>query len=433
MSLEVFERLIDFGVPLLLAAAGLYLVYRGLNPRRPGGVRACPKCRYDMRGTQSLMCPECGFAAPSERAMVRGMVRRPVVMLGAVMVLPSVWVGVFLLLTVPGSAMSNQAITRATERAEAEAKREGVTVGFERLTSRLDAQNDPGIRLAQWAYFGLRGVTSLLTGSAAGGPDQWWEAAGADNKTDEPKLESPKVRRTLSGDPWCLSWGRYVIHQWMSPIRHYRRYSPRASVVIGVKVVGPGMKERPQERVPGTVAQMLLGMPMIHDAELRNIVVDDALVGALAKMPRLTTLTLADCEVGDAQLAGLQGNGGINWVSLELTRAPTSEMFLALGDWPGLTNLSISGPKFEDWKIRDDAFAKLVSAPKLSALHLNGRVRLGRADLSAGALKKRPVTMGPGVVFVFEPKDLSPLVEEVFIRGTMATERVGEGGVRGVE
>ncbi len=50
-----------------LGLAGLSLLYWSLLKDRARGRRRCPKCWYNMSGTQSMRCSECGSETKSER------------------------------------------------------------------------------------------------------------------------------------------------------------------------------------------------------------------------------------------------------------------------------------------------------------------------------------------------------------------------------
>ncbi|GEM_PF-5855472 len=56
---------------VLLALAGLALLYRSLLHDRSRGRRRCPKCWYDLRASDSLTCPECGYTAKRERQLLK--------------------------------------------------------------------------------------------------------------------------------------------------------------------------------------------------------------------------------------------------------------------------------------------------------------------------------------------------------------------------
>ncbi len=60
----------DWGFQILSAAAGLaglLLLYWALCRDRSRGRRRCPKCWYDLRGSETLTCSECGYTAKRER------------------------------------------------------------------------------------------------------------------------------------------------------------------------------------------------------------------------------------------------------------------------------------------------------------------------------------------------------------------------------
>lgn len=60
----------------VLALAGLLVIFRALFGDRARGRRRCPRCWYDMSGTDGLRCPECGRSAKSASRLLRTR-RRP--------------------------------------------------------------------------------------------------------------------------------------------------------------------------------------------------------------------------------------------------------------------------------------------------------------------------------------------------------------------
>ena len=60
----------------LLALLGLFLLYRGLRPRREGATPYCRKCAYNLTGTDrdapDARCPECGTDVTTTDAVVFG-------------------------------------------------------------------------------------------------------------------------------------------------------------------------------------------------------------------------------------------------------------------------------------------------------------------------------------------------------------------------
>jgi hypothetical protein len=76
------QAFLDFGVPGVVLLVGLWCLY--VACRQPG-YPACPKCRYNMKGTQNLTCPECGHSAKSQRQLTRWKFRKRWLVLSLVM------------------------------------------------------------------------------------------------------------------------------------------------------------------------------------------------------------------------------------------------------------------------------------------------------------------------------------------------------------
>ncbi len=60
-----------WGTGIALGVAGLGLLYWSLFRDRSRGRRRCPKCWYDMSGTEGLWCPECEGEVKSERMYLK--------------------------------------------------------------------------------------------------------------------------------------------------------------------------------------------------------------------------------------------------------------------------------------------------------------------------------------------------------------------------
>jgi predicted RNA-binding Zn-ribbon protein involved in translation (DUF1610 family) len=60
----------------LLALAGLFVIWRGLYPRRQGTTPYCRKCGYNLTGkdrtAEDARCPECGFVVSADDAVIFG-------------------------------------------------------------------------------------------------------------------------------------------------------------------------------------------------------------------------------------------------------------------------------------------------------------------------------------------------------------------------
>ena len=58
-----------WGSGIALGIFGLWLMWWSLFSDRSRGRRRCPKCWYDMSGTDDLRCPECGRKAKSKKKL----------------------------------------------------------------------------------------------------------------------------------------------------------------------------------------------------------------------------------------------------------------------------------------------------------------------------------------------------------------------------
>lgn len=78
-----------------LSFLGLYLIVRGLWPRRRGSTRYCRRCGYNLTGLSSERCPECGRELSGRGIVIGTRQRSPVrVLLGVSCLLPLLAVGV---------------------------------------------------------------------------------------------------------------------------------------------------------------------------------------------------------------------------------------------------------------------------------------------------------------------------------------------------
>lgn len=55
---------------IVFSLAATWLMYSGLFRDRSRGCKRCPKCWYDMRGSPTLLCPECGHEAKTEQMLL---------------------------------------------------------------------------------------------------------------------------------------------------------------------------------------------------------------------------------------------------------------------------------------------------------------------------------------------------------------------------
>jgi hypothetical protein len=424
--LDVYERMIDFGIPLVLAALGVFLIYRGLNPRAWG--RKCPGCRYDMRGTVGLKCPECGCVAGSEREVERGRISRRKVWAGAVLMLPFVWMAVFVCLVVPGPIFENRRYSQMKEGVETAAQGEAVEVVFrENPVAKLAGTPKDGVSTA--LFFCLRGVWSCFEGAWRTG-DQMWEGAQSDYwlfGRESPGLMQTGMTRMNNGENWTLRWALFVAHQWAYPMRHYGRYSEKVREPWSAEITGAKVAETPTNTVPEALAERLGTIEELSELRLKNIVLSDAMVAVMVRMPNLRAVYFEGCEVSDGQLKALGANGRIYFVALlAMARPITSEMLMALSTWRKLSIVILTSARFTDLRVSDEAFAKLMASPDMREVSVSGRVRLGKAEMTAVEIRRRKVEIRGGVVFVFARDEVSPEVEAVFIKGPLATEVVEE-------
>lgn len=79
-----------YGASAGLFLFGLIVASIGWHGERSRGRRRCAKCWYDMGGTESRQCPECGHVARSERGLYRPRRRQRVLAFGVVLMAASV-------------------------------------------------------------------------------------------------------------------------------------------------------------------------------------------------------------------------------------------------------------------------------------------------------------------------------------------------------
>ncbi|MEM6334615.1 MAG: hypothetical protein AAF823_14885 [Planctomycetota bacterium] len=86
MDLPVWAIRFLPNVWLVVVGLGACLLVYGLWRWRLRSRRACPRCGYDMRGTEGLTCSECGATAAHERQLWRRPIRRWAVAVGLALV-----------------------------------------------------------------------------------------------------------------------------------------------------------------------------------------------------------------------------------------------------------------------------------------------------------------------------------------------------------
>ncbi|MCH7547586.1 MAG: HEAT repeat domain-containing protein [Planctomycetes bacterium] len=82
-----------WGSGIILGIFGLWLMYRAMFADRSRGRRRCPKCWYDMSGTESLRCPECGRAAKTEKSFYKARRRWRLTLLGVMLMFAGLGLG----------------------------------------------------------------------------------------------------------------------------------------------------------------------------------------------------------------------------------------------------------------------------------------------------------------------------------------------------
>jgi hypothetical protein len=77
--------ILDITVPAFTLLLGIYLLYLALRHYRFKPAPICLQCRYDMRATPGLTCPDCGFTHTSQNQILKGQIFKRSLLFGTLL------------------------------------------------------------------------------------------------------------------------------------------------------------------------------------------------------------------------------------------------------------------------------------------------------------------------------------------------------------
>ncbi len=371
---------IDFGVPALMLAVGLWLILRvGLGKWRRKAARRCFGCGYDMRETAGLVCPECGYEAKGQKLVERGRVRWRWLAVGVLLCAPGIWLAGFWVLYTP-KALARRAVEA---RYDDEYK-----LHYGPVSLRVNYQGQGVDEERGAADFRYRVFVWLMED-----PAEMKSFCGiARGYFSPPDLEVTLEPGSVNL-PSHLSYrdrvAVFLAHLFLYPQRHYGAYLPYIQV-DEVVIEGTGA-----EVVPDAAHEDMKVFDELKDFAVFEMRVDDRLLGFLAKQKTLETVDMEKVEASAEGVALLGGLRELEHVRLSFERAVTTKEVEALSRVRGLTGLSLRSEKAEqgEW---DAVLAKLVESHRLEDLILdfpmemkpNGTAKLPKAVAGCKTLRR---------------------------------------------
>jgi hypothetical protein len=411
-------RGIDFGLPVVAGLIGYGVIRLGRMTYRKVAQRRCRACRYDMRASMGLACPECGHVAPDQEEIEHGYVRRWVVGLGCLGFLPAVWTLGFLIAAGLGLWLDRKpeqfreecsaVVAAGTSKEKGERKLQAWTFAGRGEIS----YSTPGVNgVSRWVMRQLRHQAgceyTLRASQRATGerPDRELieildGLAYRDAQADE---------SLLSGEYWsvsCVTYNdsleyhekyrvyRYLAHYWVNPMFHFGRYfapNPNYSqwwtidpddhdgLHIDASGYRPGEEslydDAPPVVIPDALLEKILARGGFRHLHLRGVVCDDRVMRIAAESPDLMTISANHVRASpEMMLRIFKGSPRLGGVNLRYDRPVTDQEALALPE-PSKAEVEVSWLGEAAWS--DEAVASLLETSEWRLPSLSGDVRPG--------------------------------------------------------
>ncbi len=338
------EMVVDYGIPVVIAALGWWMIVLGWRTYRKVPARHCPECGYDMRETAGLICPECGKSGGTQERIEHGFVRWKLVWLGRVMFVPLVWALVFT--AIAGSTKSytwwtiwqatgvyrdgvgNRVSVVATEggwNTHEESVREN-RLGFEALW-----------QMRMWMDPTFRGV--------ANGSQRTWETADERRRYLESTVSydvwtaglGPESRFDINS-PIMLTRARFMVHAWVYPVLHHGRYFWRHGDVNMFYVWGGREGQASSEGEPVEMPRETLGRMSRATQMARmnfiGVTCDDRVMEMIKEHDGLVSLRMGHVSASPRAIQdALAGKDDLTELTIELDRPLTDADLAGLVGW----------------------------------------------------------------------------------------------------
>jgi hypothetical protein len=302
--------ILDYMVPLLMTLLGCWCVWVGLEKYRYKPRPLCLPCGYDLRMTPGMECPECGYRHRNDREKLHGVIRKPSLIVGIV------------LLTFVG--------------------RMGVSIGVQKWRG-WDASRQLQAAMAElpakFVVHSPRPVERTQYAKAMVGVADW-----AGHPADDESLD-----RVIHGVRRWGGTGRtgedviYAASWLLNPGTHYcRERDSRDLSILSVRKVGE----------KATAHEWLDALKVVHGRVMVRYVTispgqglaDQALMDAILREQTVVDLSLLDgITAPTASLEEIKNCRGMKQVALRFLRPVTDADVSAICSLPGLDWLAIYG------------------------------------------------------------------------------------------
>ncbi len=345
------ELLLDFALPLLLAALGFYLIRRSIPKSKIKSTPICRACAYNLTGVTASACPECGFTTTPTRKQIFRLVPKKRVIAGLLLTLPMLWV-LWMFLTfyswvLPLQYNLNNVIQRRLSGAVAK-----VNWQFPHFEdTRSDTWWDKtGIWLSAQAVM-LWGPNQLTF------PDAQFEARRLTRKhniTLDPTLIASSLPLRLTN--FTLQWLFW-------PGEHYRRYvklldEPPTSVVI------TDVTPKDQD-----LFDQIAGIGPFKELQVISSHIDGDSLHSISRLTAITYLNIQAVTAPMPELLQLKNLPNLENLSIDFGRPISPHDIQTLDTLPRLTTLTLTAHQVQPGC--DAALAKLALKPTLWRLKLN--------------------------------------------------------------
>jgi hypothetical protein len=462
------ELLVDFGIPAALAAAGHVVIRLGKRGYRQQAARQCPWCRYDMRASQGLVCPECGKFCKSQKFIEHGRVRWWWVACGWAMFVPLAWAVLLTMVTGLMVLFADTSIDQAAgdyqDPVSGEVVRVEATVGLFHGFGEPMKPNP----VAKWVFWQLRywldkdfaeaaQVVAFSDRSASIAGDAQMHLDGMVYQDTGIFGLAPVSHGLMCcpADGRSLVWARFLAHGWVCPVRHYKRYftTEYPSDTLLVRIVDAKTMKAAELNDPQTGR----AMPDEHGGtlapqavekigktrDLKHVVFigvscNESVMRALGAQRSLLSLRMSHVTASDAAVAKVLGEmTALRSLNLSFDRPLTD------GDVAALASCSSAVLSDVTWTgkamLRDESVAILL---RLKNVKFDGTVCLERSTKLVEVLREfkrdaqdswgRRVTSYPNLKLMLQGQAASEMTEddinELRARGTTVVIDV-DGGV----
>jgi ribosomal protein L37E len=367
LALELF---LDFALPALLFALGLYLIRSSIPKSKIKTTPICRACRYNLTGITAPTCPECGFPLSPTRRQLWDLIPKKRATLGLLFTLPFLWVlwmfVSFYAWVIPLQYHLNQVIQ--TRPSGAAAKVNWQYPHFE--DTRSDTWRD------QAGLWLTSQIIILFTPPRPVSPNQvQFEAVRLTrrhNVTLDPSLTSINLPVRTS---------TFIIQYIFWPTDHYRRYvqildEPPSAVTI------TNASPRDQD-----LFSRLAKIGPFTELHVITSHIDADSLQSIADLPSLTFLDIQSVTAPMPELRQLQKLPNLENLSIDFGRPISPHDIQTLDTLPKLATLTLTAHQVQPGC--DPALAKLASKPSLWRLRLNVNLTENDFPLTLAVLRQR--------------------------------------------